>query len=122
MMISPWLSLRFSKLSLSLRKFTFLKIDNCQHYFIKIKSKLMSQPMTFISNSPFFLGKFSGLDVLSWLLIVIVEIERCLRPSISGRVLCHGRTRIIGTLRYQDGELRRGRHCKSKTEIGRAHG
>ena len=22
---------------------------------------------------------------------------------------------IIGTLRYQDGELRRGRHCKSKT-------
>ena len=23
--------------------------------------------------------------------------------------------RKIGTLRYQDGELRRGRHCKSKT-------
>ena len=22
---------------------------------------------------------------------------------------------ILGTLRYQDGELRRGRHCKSKT-------
>ena len=24
-------------------------------------------------------------------------------------------THILGTLRYQDGELRRGRHCKSKT-------
>ena len=55
----------------------------------------MSQPMTFISNSPFFLGKFSGLDVLSWLLIVIVEIERYWCPSISGRVLCHGRARIF---------------------------